>query len=364
MRIFLKTLIPAVMITVFGIEAAPACTTFFIHHKGQSVFGKNYDWMLGRGMIVINKKGVLKKAMAVPEMDKGPYAEWVSKYGSLTFNQYGREFPTGGMNEAGLVIHLMILMETAFPAPDKRPVIKELQWIQYHLDNFKTVDEVVNSQSSIRILTMEKPGLHYLVADQKGDCATIEFLHGKLVVHRKDRLPVTALANSKYSDSLAYLKSHEGFGGQAPITRGESSLKRFVFASKMLRDFRQKPQKSMVDYAFKTLDSVKQAASTQWSIVYDLNALRVYYHTRQSPGMKVVDLSTFDLKCPAPVETVNMDIGSKGNISHLFQDYSKAANYNLLRDAFKGTPFLKDIPDSVIKNRAMHPEGYICGEKH
>ena len=39
-----------------------------------------------------------------PRKAKGTPASWVSKYGSVTFNQYGRELPTGGMNEAGLVV--------------------------------------------------------------------------------------------------------------------------------------------------------------------------------------------------------------------------------------------------------------------
>ena len=44
----------------------------------------------------------------------GPY----QKYGAIFFNQFGREFPMGGMNEAGLVVELMWLDETVFPSPD------------------------------------------------------------------------------------------------------------------------------------------------------------------------------------------------------------------------------------------------------
>jgi penicillin V acylase-like amidase (Ntn superfamily) len=41
-------------------------------------------------------------------------AKWVSRYGSVTFNQYGCENPTGGMNEAGLVVEQMWLDESAY----------------------------------------------------------------------------------------------------------------------------------------------------------------------------------------------------------------------------------------------------------
>ena len=56
---------------------------------------------------------------------------WTSKYGSATFNQYGREFPMGGMNEAGLVVESMMLFETEYPLPDTRSGIDPTQWIQY-----------------------------------------------------------------------------------------------------------------------------------------------------------------------------------------------------------------------------------------
>lgn len=32
---------------------------------------------------------------------------WTSRYASVTFNQWGREFPMDGMNEAGLVVALV-----------------------------------------------------------------------------------------------------------------------------------------------------------------------------------------------------------------------------------------------------------------
>jgi choloylglycine hydrolase len=343
-------------------SAGYTCTTFFIHHIGKSVLGHNYDWFIERGMVIINKKGVSKQAMAEPEMDAGPYAEWISKYGSVTFNQYGREFPMGGMNEVGLVIHLMMLTETTFPVPDERPVIKELQWVQYHLDNFATVEEVIKSQSQIRILTNERPGIHFLVADANGDCATIEFLEGDLVVHSKETLPVKALANNTYSDSLANLKMHAGFGGKLPIHKGESSLQRFNYAAKMLREFQLNPKASMVDYAFEILNSVRQSVSTQWSVVYDLNNQIVYFSTKQHPSIKTVDLSTFDLRCSTQIKVRDMDIDLEGDVRALFYDYSKDTNYNLIRDAFNGTGFLRNIPISYIERRAAHPDSHICKE--
>jgi hypothetical protein len=44
-------------------------------------------------MLVVNKRGVSKTALVDPPNRS---AKWTSRYGSLTFNQFGREFPSGG----------------------------------------------------------------------------------------------------------------------------------------------------------------------------------------------------------------------------------------------------------------------------
>ncbi len=49
----------------------------------------------------------------------------------------------GGMNETGLAIELMWLDDTAYPMPDSRSTVYDLQWIQYQLDTAKNIEEVV-----------------------------------------------------------------------------------------------------------------------------------------------------------------------------------------------------------------------------
>ena len=81
-----------------------ACTTFFINKNGQLVFGRNYDWVTDAGMVCTNLKGLDKTSL---KSEDGKTIHWISKYGSITFNQYGKELPTGGMNETGLVVEMM-----------------------------------------------------------------------------------------------------------------------------------------------------------------------------------------------------------------------------------------------------------------
>src|SRR6187402_2640162 len=154
----------ALLFILLPISFSYACTTFFINKNGQLVFGRNYDWVTGAGMICTNLKGLSKTSM---QTENGETISWVSKYGSISFNQYGKEFPTGGMNEKGLVVELMWLDGTQYPASDDRPAVGVLQWIQYQLDNASTTAEVIGSDKIIRINDKATP-IHYLVADATG----------------------------------------------------------------------------------------------------------------------------------------------------------------------------------------------------
>src|SRR5258708_28633340 len=122
--------------SLLGVINAFPCTTFVMQGDGHIYFGRNLDWDWESGLVIVNQRNIKKTAVVMP--GNAP-AQWTSKYGSVTFNQFGQEMPYGGMNEAGLVVENMWLDETKYPAPDSRPSINLLQWIQYQLDNCRTV---------------------------------------------------------------------------------------------------------------------------------------------------------------------------------------------------------------------------------
>ncbi|HMK02730.1 MAG TPA: linear amide C-N hydrolase, partial [Ferruginibacter sp.] len=186
----------------FSIQLISACTTFCLNKNGHIIFGRNYDWVTGAGIVNTNQRGLFKTSM---KTSAGNTASWVSQYGSITFNQYGKEFPTGGMNEKGLVVELMWLDGTTYPAADGRPAMGVLQWIQYQLDNSATTADVIATDPKIRISEKGTP-IHYLVADAGGSVATIEFLDGKMVVHKDKDLPFPVLTNDSYASSLQTAK--------------------------------------------------------------------------------------------------------------------------------------------------------------
>ena len=348
-KLLLSPVLSFLCAALIAAPALDACTTFCLR-EGGPVFGKNYDWGVGDGLLVVNKRGVVKTAM--PSPGQRP-ASWVSKYGSVTFNQYGREFPNGGMNEAGLVVELMWLADTRYPAPDARPALDCLEWIQYQLDRFERVQDVVRHAEEVRI-DSDAP-LHYLVCDRTGTCATIEYLDGKLVPHTGRDLPVPALTNSTYAESLRFLEATSA--NQAPAGRG--SLERFARASNLLKDDGSKSRKTPVEHAFDILDSVAQGSFTQWSIVYDMRAKRVHYRTRVNRQVRWIDLAAFDFACGTPVRTLDIDAGA-GDMGRRFAPYRLETNRHLIDRSFQKTDFLAGTPAAERAAYAAHPDSTSC----
>lgn len=342
--------------TFVSIGSATACTTFNLKSGDVNIFGRNYDWSIGDGAVIVNKRGLIKTAMKVKD-EAGTPATWKSKYGSITFNQYGREFPQGGINEAGLVVEIMAVPEGQYSATDPRPYVGKAQYRQYLLDSFSTVKEVLDSDALIRVSATGKgPMTHLLVSDRTGASAVIEFIGGKRVAYMGDSMPVRALSNSPYADSLSYWKARK-----LPAVDNLMSVARFTRAADATNSFDAKAVKAPTDHAFDVLKQVTQGDKTQWSIVYDINNLRVSYRTAANPKTRTLDLKEADFSCKNPVKITDIHNGS-GDISNNFRDYTLEANRKQIADAFGKTDFLKGIPAQTIDAIAAYPGASKCDQ--
>jgi len=211
------------------------CTSFVLDNNGYAVFCSNFDYGkdISEGLVFVNRRNISKSYWQSDSIH--PYASWTSKYGSVSFNLCMSQFSWAGMNEKGLVISTMQLDGSKSPEPDKRPWIYSNYWLQYVLDNFSTIEEVLASDSSIRIFDYVD---HYLISDRYGRCATIEFIEGKRIVHNGNDLPVKALSNSTYEKSIHEWEATVSVRNYANIisTKG-SSLSRFIIAADRIKNF-------------------------------------------------------------------------------------------------------------------------------
>lgn len=333
----------AALAAALALAAAPptrACTTFALAAEDARVVGKSYDWPLGHGVVALNRRGLAKQAIALDPRDAP--ARWVSRYASLTFDQYGLELPNGGLNEAGLVIEVMWLAESEPEPRDARPVVNELQWIQLQLDTRATTAEVLAHLGEVRV-ARAYGRVHYLVCDRGGACAAIEWIGGRPVVSTGAR----ALTNDSFARSAAYL---DALGARAPD--GQGSLPRFARAARAARRPADGPLEAA---AFRTLDAVRTPQS-QWQIVYDPGRLRVSFRTRRDRAVRWVDLGRLDGAC-GPALGLDLDAGGRGDVTARLRPLTAADQGGLVRRSLAGVP---GLPPGTVERVARYPLTVTC----
>jgi choloylglycine hydrolase len=326
---------------------------------GGAVFlAKNLDCPVGEGFIFVNKRDVTKEAFGGG--GSAPL-RWTSKYGSVTFNQFGREFPLGGINERGLAIE-ELSARADYPPPDGRPGLNEFQWIQYHLDTCRSVKQVLKSAAGLRVSRLLL-GLHYLIADGKGNAAVVEFNEGRMAAYSGDTLPVAVLSNNRYAESLRYLNLHQGFGGERRVSGGTDPSDRFVRAATALREYRFLSQRPLLDHAFVVLKSVSQE-DTQWSIAYNLPRRLLFFKTREHRRYKIISLEGLDFSCRSPVMMLPVTTESAGNLARDLVPYRPQENRRLLDSVFRALRDLGELDDdllqAVVQGMAAYPELCHC----
>ncbi len=302
--------------------AVPAlsCTAFLNSTLQRFVVAKNFDWDLGHGLLMVNKQNVQKVALYAETTDMP--LMWTSKYGSITFNQLGREMPYGGMNEKGLTIEILWLDETQYP-PQIPEIMEanESQWVQSMLDRAKTIDEMISLSKEFQINSRHGK-VHYFACDSTGDCAVFEYLKGKFVISRlNNKSDVKAITNNSYKESI------KAFKGSKKFPEDPSSLSRFIRAATLIK--RSKDSEALVPATFKILDSVSND-QTKWSIVYDPSRNKIFFKTKAKPDVKEVSLNYFDWSCGAAVKVLDVNTPAKQDVSGAFEDYTDILNTHIV----------------------------------
>jgi choloylglycine hydrolase len=331
-----------------------ACSAISLTADGCLLFGANLDYRLHtRGQVFANPRGMHKTGLIAGTT--GAYAEWISAYASLTFNFVGYHFPWSGMNERGLVMSTMAFPQTIPEPPDQRPVVDSGFWMQYILDTCATVDDLIASNALVRNITVD----HYLVADRTGASAVIEYLDGELVVHTGDDLPVSVLSNWYYDDSLRLWQMYRGSGSYSWM---DSSLQRFCIAADRVSSTEATTVEDGISSAFDTLEAIAgenfSEHASQWSMVFDTCALRVYFKTLAHPDLRFVDLDDVRAWCDQPVTMLEIQEPLSGDVAPWFTEYSHAD----ARDHYLWflTAWETGVTPAYVDQLLSHFESFTC----
>lgn len=328
-----------------------ACTTFVIKDSTNIVYGRNFDWDIGYGFITINKRGLEKRAFVQPPNKP---AIWISRYGSVTFNQIGVDAPMGGMNEKGLVIAQMGLFESVFPPTDGKHVVGGLEWIQYQLDNSSTLAEVIENNKKIRISSDIVP-VHYMICDSLGNIGIIEYIDGKLVIQQGGDISIPVCSNMIYEQSKKELTEFNGFGGQKAIPAKWANISEIIaITNSKINDYKKTSNNNLIDYSFDILKTVGSSIRTQWSVVFDIKTKTIHFKTLDNKNIRVLDFKSFEYSCNNYIQILNIHESNNETELHeqfvnltfdYYFDYKKNL-IGLYKENMKGFP---DIPDEFIK---------------
>jgi len=349
-------------------QMAFPCSTFMLKGKNCHLYGHNLDsGSPVPGLVVVNKRNITKEGRTWKELTTGEKSDstsflWTSKFGSVTFNPLGREFPDGGMNEAGLLVQEMSLSDTEFPADEGKRKMFMMLWIQYALDSFETVEQVIQSASEI---VLDGWGWHFFTADRHGGHASIEFIDGRLVVNSGQKMPFPLLCNSIYSEELEGLRTYQGFGGTKPIDVENAEIPRFVRGAYLLQHYTPSQIESPVDHGFQILKCIA-LSNNKWRYVFDWSSRRVHYRTANNHKVRSLSLLELDFGGESPPRMVDIDEGNGDSVINQLKEYSREGNEDFVTKAINtlelNVPTFQDLipaggtPQILIKQLATYPE--------
>lgn len=304
---------------------AGACTDIVVTTGTDIMSGRNIDWPIGNSMRVsLNPQGVHRTA--VPLLPGDRPVSWVSQYGSLTLGLYfaGGYIQLDGMNEQGLSVGMLMMLDSVYPPPDSRPYLNDDNWVRYYLDNCRTVAEAVALAPTMRVLCLV--GAHLALHDATGDSAVMEYVNGELKIYRSPEYRGVMTNEPDYGQQLANLANYQGFGGDLPLPGDEEATSRFVRAAWYVQSL-PAPQSfgetlgatlAIMQNAAKPLSDRSESSTLSISI-RDHTSKRYYWRSFCLPNLRYVDLSAVDFSPGTPVRVLDLPADLVGDVGSFFK---------------------------------------------
>ena len=234
--------------------------------EGFGFLGANFDWRARGGIVFESPRGQVKTSFS--PLTGRQTMTWTSRLASLTVSQFGRDFPMQGMNEAGLS-GLVLMGPSAYPETGPLGVVTENLWLQYQLDHYETVYEVVDHVGDLGIEKLSA-ALHWFFCDRSGSCAVVEFIEGRGLAYTDETLNIRALTNSPYQASVRRFEAWST--SEQALPQGYESFARFIRLAEMTSRADFGATASAMSAA---LDSVAANGYTAWQTVFDLEQRRL-----------------------------------------------------------------------------------------
>jgi len=322
---------------IVSIFDAKGCTRVVYQGPGNTIItARSMDWKEdSESNLWIFPRGMERNGEVGPNS-----LRWTSRYGSVVTSAYDI-CSTDGMNEVGLVANLLWLAETGYPEWDGKsiPGLTIAAWVQYVLDNFGTVAEVVADMEKEHFVVVSDylpdgsrfATLHLSVSDASGDNAIFEYIGNKLVIHH-DRSYQVMTNSPVFEQQLALNDYWATIGGLTFLPGTNRAADRFVRASYYVQAIPQTDDMRIavasmfsvirncsVPYGISTPDE-PNISSTRWRTVSDQKNKVYFFESTLYPNVFWVNFPSVDFSEGAPVKKLDLVGGETyaGNTANKF----------------------------------------------
>ncbi len=248
---YLKIGVHAQIQPFLPVESDFACSVFSAFDgDGNAVFGRNFDWYHHPILLLFTQPSKGYRSVSMVDISYLGYDLQHTPLDDPQALSNAPYLPFDGMNEAGLSVGMMSVPHAEGGDDPAKYTLDSLELIRLMLDYAGDVQEAVQLIQDYNVDFGSVP-LHYLIADQGGHSAVIEYIGGK---------PVVIWSEKDWQISTNFLLTEQ-------FTQG--TCWRYDLLEAALSDSQGNltMQESM-----NLLQSVSQTSNTatRWSVVYNL----------------------------------------------------------------------------------------------
>lgn len=292
---------------------------------------------------------------------------WKNIYGYVFLDAFDTGFAIDGINEQGLAIEALYLpgitQYPIVPLGKENTAVSYLNFGDWVLGNFKTIEEVKQALDKIIVFAQPYPKLnnmifplHYNITDAAGNSIVIEFVSGKMNVY--DNVLGVLTNSPSYDWHLTNLRnfinlspltpnpvvdngitfSATGQGaGMVGLPGDISPPSRFVKIATLLKTvFSPKNTEEAVNLSLHLINNVDIPLGfvreslkintatnelTQWVVIKDLTHKTLYYRTYYDLNLRFIDMSKIDFNPNA--KQLKMPIGSKQTVIDMTKQFTQ-----------------------------------------
>lgn len=329
---------------LFIFQSALACTSFqLLAADGSRVYARTMEFQfeLYSDVVIIPQNSPF--VATGPNYQKG--ASWISKYGVVGMNGFGKPLIIDGLNEKGMAGGILYFPDHASYANptnvDPKKALAPWEFMTWALQNFATVGEIKAALNDVSIINIQQPDLkvtpplHYVFHDAAGGVLVVEPIDGKLIATDN---PFGVMTNSPpidwhfnnlgnyvklspmepnplkvYGQTVKPISTGAGFLGMPGDGTSPSRFIRALTYSATIVPAKNVDENiQMAEHVLHNFDIPKGSIRTtidknvfmeftQWSVISDLNNRRFFFSTYTYPSLRMVDLKDIDFSKPGVI---------------------------------------------------------------